>query len=68
MSDRVLTIGERSRLASLVKGTADAYQEVLRPGELIVVNAHGTLDDTVLPTARPCPHQHQAPVVRIQIG
>ncbi len=45
MSDGVVTIGELSSMKSLVVGTADVYQEVLRPGELIVVNARGSLAD-----------------------
>ena len=45
MSEGVLTIGELSGLDSLVTGTADRYQEVLRPGELTVINARGTLSD-----------------------
>ncbi len=69
MSDGVLTIGELSALPSLVVGTADVYQEVLRPGSLIVINARGTLSD-----GRPfrlhvhCRCDHQEPVVRIRIG
>lgn len=45
MSDGVLTIAELSGLDSLVVGTADSYQEVLHPGEMIVINARGTLSD-----------------------
>lgn len=45
MGDGVLTIDELSALDSLVMGTADVYQELLRPDELVVVNAHGTLAD-----------------------
>lgn len=68
-SDGVLTIGELSSLESLVVGTADVYQEVLRPGKLIVINARGTLAD-----GRPfrlhahCLCDKHEPVVRIQIG
>lgn len=67
--DGVLTIGELANLDSLVTGTADVYHEVLRPGELIVINARGTLDD-----GRPfrlhahCRCETQEPVVRIDIG
>ena len=46
MSDGVLTIAELSGLDSLVVGTADHFQEVLRPGEHNgVINARGTLSD-----------------------
>ncbi len=45
MSDGALTIGELSSLDSLVVGTADFFQEVLRPGKLQVITARGTLPD-----------------------
>ncbi len=45
MTDGGLTIEELSALDSLVVGTADVYQELLRPDELLVVNARGTLAD-----------------------
>ncbi|MDQ4132141.1 MAG: hypothetical protein M3179_02810 [Actinomycetota bacterium] len=69
MSDGVLTIGELSGLDSLVMGTADVYQEVLRPGELIVVNAHGTLaDGRSFQLHTHCLCQKQEPVTHIRIG
>lgn len=69
MSDGVLTIGELSGLESLVVGTADVYQEVLRPGELFVVNAQGTLSDgRSFQLHAHCLCEKQEPVVRIRIG
>ena len=69
MSDGVLTIGELSSLQSLVVGTADVYQEVLRPGELIVINARGTLSDgRRFRLHAHCLCEKQEPDVRIQIG
>ena len=69
MSDGVLTIGELSGLESLVIGTADVYREVLRPGELIVVNARGRLTDgRSFQLHAHCRCPEGAPVVRIQIG
>ena len=69
MSDGVLTIGELSGLESLVVGTADLYQEVLRPGELIVINARGTLSDgRSFRLHAHCLCERQEPVVRIEIG
>ena len=68
-SDGVLTVGELSGLDSLVIGIADVYREVLRPGELIVVNARGTLTDgRYFRLHAHCLCPTQAPIVRIQIG
>ena len=68
MSDGVLTIGELSGLESLVVGTADVYREVLRPGELLVVDAHGTLaDGRSFQLHAHCLCEKQPPVVRIAI-
>ncbi len=68
-SDGVLTIGELSSLESLVVGTADTYQEVLRPGQLIVINARGTLaDGRDFRLHAHCQCEKQEPVVHIEIG
>lgn len=68
-SDGVLTIGELSSLDSLVFGTADVYQEVLRPGTFIAINARGTLSDgRSFRLHVHCLCDKQAPVVRIHIG
>ena len=45
MRDGVLTIGELAGMESLIVGTADSYQEVLRPGESITIHATGSLSD-----------------------
>lgn len=45
MGDGVLTLDELAGMESLVVGTADAYHEVLRPGESIAIHAAGTLSD-----------------------
>lgn len=68
MSDGVLTIEELSALGSLVVGTADLYQELLRPNELVVVNARGTLADgrSFRLHAKQSIHD-EAPLVRIDI-
>ena len=67
--DGVLTIGELSSLESLVMGTAHTYQEVLRPGELIVINARGTLaDGRAFRLHAHCRCEKQEPVVHIEIG
>ena len=69
MSDGVLTIGEFSGMESLLMGTADVYREVLRPGELLVVNAHGTLNDgRSFQVHAHCLCLTQASVVRIRLG
>ena len=69
MSDGVLTIGELSGMESLLMGTADVYREVLRPGELLVVNAHGTLNDgRSFQVHAHCLCLTQASVVRIRLG
>lgn len=68
-SDGVLTIGELSSLDSLVVGTATTYQEVLRPGQLIVINARGTLaDGRAFRLHAHCLCEKQEPVVHIEIG
>lgn len=68
-SDGVLTITEISNLDSLVVGTADVYQEVLRPGTFIAINARGTLDDgRVFRLHAHCQCDKHAPVVRLHIG
>ena len=68
-SDGMLTIGELSGLQSLIVGTADVYQEVLRPGKLIVINASGTLaDGRSFHLHAHCLCEEQEPVVRIHVG
>ncbi len=68
MSDGALTMEELSSLDSLVVGTADLYQELLRPNELVVVNARGTLADgrSFRLHAKQSIHD-EAPLVRIDI-
>ena len=68
-SDGVLTIGELSSLDSLVVGTADLYQEVLRPGTFIAINARGALaDGRAFRLQVHCLCDRQEPVVRLRIG
>lgn len=68
-SDGVLTIEELSSLESLLVGTAHVYQEVLRPGELLVINASGTLaDGRSFHVHAHCLCEKQEPVVRIEVG
>ena len=45
MGDGVLTIGELAGMESLIVGTTDSYQEVLRPGDSITIQATGSLSD-----------------------
>jgi len=73
MADGRLTITELAALPSLVVGSADQYQEVLHPNEMIHLNATGTLSDgrafQVHGTCR-CGETASGshPVVRIRMG